>query len=125
MRRSQHRTEPTEPQAVAFGMSLDVEGGRLVVRLQGDVDASAATNIDQVLRGAVLHAREARDVEVVLADVTYLDGRVLGVLLGIAVALRAQGRSFQFVAPSPSAVRLLEILGLDRIVDVRDQDPER
>jgi anti-anti-sigma factor len=104
-------------------MALDVDNGRVVLRLRGDADTSAATAIDHVLREAVLHSHEARDVEVVLEDVTYLDGRVLGVLLGISSELRAQGRALALVAPSASAARLLGSLGLDRILDVRDREP--
>jgi anti-anti-sigma factor len=120
----ENRTEPADWHPDAFGMVLDVDRGRLVLRLSGEADASVATAIEQVLRDAVMHPHEGRDVEVVLADVTYLDGRVMGVLLGVGDELRSQGRAFGLVAPSPSAVRLLEILGLDRILDVRGSDSE-
>ncbi len=125
MRRVDNRSEPEDWQPVAFGMALDVDDGRLALGLSGDADASVATAIDQVLRDAVLHAHEGRDVEVVLADVTYLDGRVVAVLLGIGAELHAQGRAFALVAPSASAARILGILGLDRILDIRDHDPAR
>jgi anti-anti-sigma factor len=123
VRRLERCNEPAGWQPVPFGMALDVSNGRVLMRLSGDADASVATSIDQVLRDAVLHTREARDVDVVLADVTFLDGRVVGVLLGVRDELRAQGRAFALVAPSAPAARLLGILGLDRVVDIRDADP--
>ena len=122
MRRVENRSELDGWDSVAFGMALDMDRGRWVLRLSGDADASVATAIDKALRGAVLHADDGRDLDVELADVTYLDGHVVGVLLGISAELRAQGRAFAMVAPSALAARLLGILGLDRLLDIRSDE---
>jgi hypothetical protein len=44
-------TEPEDWQPVAFGMALDVDNGRVVLRLSGDADTSVATAIglDRIL----------------------------------------------------------------------------
>ena len=124
MRRMENAAEPEEWQPIAFGMALDVDNGRVVLSLSGDADTSVATAIDQVMRDAMLHADDARDVEVVLTDVTYLDGRVVGVLLGIKEELRVRRRALRLVAPSAAAARLLGILGLDQILDIRDSESQ-
>ena len=113
--------DPEDARAVAFGMMLDVEARRLVVRLSGDADATVADALDQFMRDAIVRDVDRRDVEVVLGEVTYFDVRVVGVLLGIAHELRIDGRSMAFVAPSPSASRMLGLLGLDRILDIRQK----
>ena len=92
------------------------------LRLSGDADASVAVAIESALRHAVLYKSEVRDVDVVLGDVTYLDARVVGVLLGIGYELRKQQRALRMVSPSQSAARLFGILGLDRVLDIRDPD---
>jgi len=120
--RCNQSTTPDDWAPVAFAMTLDVEGDRVVLRLSGDADASVAVAIESALRHAVLYKSEVRDVDVVLGDVTYLDARVVGVLLGIGYELRKQQRALRMVSPSQSAARLFGILGLDRVLDIRDPD---
>src|SRR5947208_5095937 len=74
VRRVENRSELDGWDSVAFGMALDMDRGRWVLRLSGDADASVATAIDKALRDAVLHADDGRDLDVELADLTYLDG---------------------------------------------------
>src|SRR4051812_26917077 len=121
MSSSRWALEPDDARAVAFGMMLDVEANRLVLRLSGDADATVADALDQFMREAIVRDVDRRDVEVVLGEVTYFDVRVVGVLLGIAHELRIEGRSMAFVAPSAAASRMLGLLGLDRILDIREQ----
>ena len=114
-------SQPDEWQPVGFAMALDVDDGRLILRLSGDADGAIATAIADLLHDAVLKDAEQRDVDIVLDAVTYLDTRVVGVLLGISHELRKEGRSLRLVEPSSSATRMLGLLGLDRVLDVRER----
>src|SRR5439155_16747254 len=90
MKRQAAETPPlrTHWQPVAFGMALDDNGDTIVLRLSGDADTAVATAIDELLRGAVRHDTDGRDVDVVLEAVAYLDARLGGVLLGIGEEVR-------------------------------------
>ncbi|MFB9684543.1 SpoIIE family protein phosphatase [Amycolatopsis plumensis] len=111
-------TEPapvpiTVPDPAPAALAVDdVTPGRLVLHVSGDLDL---TTIDD-LRPAVLHhlgTATATEIEIDLADVTYLSSCGIALLLDAAALTRRRGTSLTVLARAGSApLRILELAGL-------------
>lgn len=88
------------------------EGARTLLELGGECDAASLDALNEALADAVEQA--ADEVVVDLARVTFLDSLALGALTAAAKRVRARGRSFRVIRPSPPIRRAFEITGLDR-----------
>ncbi len=100
-------------------MPIEIEqvGGHAVVRMVGDLDAVSAPGLRSCLAG--LLDGGASDLEVELASVPFCDSTGLGVLVGVHRRLLELGGHLAVLHPRPAVRHLLEISGLDRILDVR------
>jgi anti-anti-sigma factor len=106
-----------------FAVEMRAAGRWVVVRIFGDADGSRVDQLERFLRRRVMRSVDRRGVEVDLAKVTFLDRRMLGVLLSLRAELLMKGRPVRFVTPSPAAARLLAAMGLDRVLDLTDGSP--
>ena len=93
--------------------------GELVVRAVGELDAAAAPLFGERLEEAI----DASDSTVVvdLAAVTFMDSTGLAVLVGGRQRLAGEGRRLRITRPSRPVVRLLEIAGLQALLDDASQ----
>ena len=103
-----------------FAVAIESFDDRVSVTLSGHGDDVAAKILDAALHDVVRDGRQ-RNVELELGDLTELDPRVLGVILGTRANLDRQGRTLHVVAVSAEAAHLLEQMGVDRVLDLRDE----
>ncbi len=88
------------------------------VVVSGEVDVSNA----HVLREAVdkaLGGDAVQALEVDMAQVPYIDSTGIGVLVGSAHKAHDAGVAFSVVDAQSNVVRILGMLGVDEVVDVR------
>lgn len=91
--------------------------GQAVVAVQGELDLFTAPRLHEALVQAI--ALGAHSVVADLADVTFIDSTALGVLIDASKQLRVCDGSLAIAGPNGSVRRVLELTGLDRIIDVR------
>jgi stage II sporulation protein AA (anti-sigma F factor antagonist) len=93
------------------------EGGRVVVRAEGEIDVRTAPGLRRALDEAV--AAGSGDLVVDMAAVTFLDSSGLGVLLG-RLRRMPPGRRLVLRRPRPTVRALLDLAGVTRLVAVED-----
>jgi anti-sigma B factor antagonist len=99
-----------------FFAARSSDGPRTLLELGGECDAASLEPLNGALTDAVEQAAE--EVVVDLEHVTFLDSVALGALTAAAKRVRAQGRAFRVIRPSPAIRRVFEITGLDRLLAV-------
>lgn len=92
------------------------EGGRVVVWLEGEQDLFTAPALHAVLAAEIVAGRD--DLVVDLSGVTFIDGSMVDVLARDRDALRSRDRCLTVRAPSRCAQRMLDLCGLDDLVEV-------
>ncbi len=88
----------------------------MIVRAEGELDAYAAPDLADALRGPVgkRHLRLVAD----LTRTTFMDSTALGVLVNAVRELERGGGRVRIVLPERSARRIFEITTLDRVLPV-------
>lgn len=97
--------------------TIEQVDGAAVVTLRGEVDAHTAPTLRLELRSLIEEA-EATTVVIDLSAVTFLDSSVLGALVGALRRLRERQGQLRIVPPLTSAARILELTGLDTVLDL-------
>lgn len=93
-----------------------VDGGTRLVTLHGELDAHDAPRLRATFASALEDAGAETRVVLDLAQVSFLDSTVLGSIVGLLRRVREAGGELRVVLPSPPAVRIFEITGLDAIL---------
>jgi anti-sigma B factor antagonist len=94
------------------------DGQGVVLSLAGELDLDASSE----LRAALVEACDQRlGVVVDLAGVTFVDSSALGVLVGAARRLQADGCRLTVRSASSRVHAVLVMTGLDRLLDVEDE----
>ena len=98
-------------------MTNDVseEQGRLVVKLNGEVDLENAGDVRKTLLDCI--ARK-RDVLVDLSGVTYIDSSGIASLVEGLQTARKNGTGLSLVAVSVRAMRVLALARLDKVFQI-------
>lgn len=89
-------------------------GDSFVVTLTGEVDLYTAPALEQALEGVVALGGTA--VALDLADVSFIDSTVLGVLLSYRERLQDLGGELVVVTEDRRLLRTFEVTGLDRVL---------
>ena len=89
-----------------------------IVALSGEADATTAAELRETL--ATQLSTGARLLTVDASALKFLDSASLRVLVLAARALQGRHGTLVFARPQPLVVRLLEITGADRLLDVRE-----
>ena len=118
--------ECSEDAQVRFHASLVHEQGVPVVTTRGDLDLAAKPRLREQLRQATAEAAGRRvegnhfpAVVVDLSGLSFMDAAGLGGLLEHRSVLRERGGDLWLVAPEGGAAyRLLELVGLDKLLRV-------
>ena len=95
--------------------SVREEGGAVVVALSGEVDLEVSPRLRELLLG---HVRGGRGVIVDLSAVSYIDSSGVASLIEAFQLARRGSTAFALVAPSPAALRVLQLARLDRVFHI-------
>ncbi len=99
-----------------FGVAVDRAGEEARVSVSGELDMFTSSSLRREL--ADLIADGARDITVDLANVEFVDSTALGVLVGAFKRLRALDGDLTLANPSQGTKNVLDITGINRILDV-------
>ena len=99
-------------------MSVRRSGDTAVLELAGEADISSVPRLSMRVRDLV--AGDARHLVVHGSQLAFLDLAALDVLLEAAAELTARGGSLVLQSPTRRVRRLVELLGLDGQLPVRD-----
>jgi anti-anti-sigma factor len=99
------------------------DGGRLVLRVVGDLDLASAPAFRQALTSAFadLGSEPVAGVIVDLGACDHLDSVGVGLLLGVLKRARGVGAPLSLVTDAPRLRRVLELTEIDRLVPVHDR----
>jgi anti-anti-sigma factor len=104
----------TDPPERGPHVSVGRDGPQVVVTLRGEIDASNADAIPDL----VVHAAEGcTSVRVDISDVTFLDSTLLRALLICQTRLVIAGVDFKVRSPSPQARRTFELTHLESMLE--------
>lgn len=92
------------------------DGSTAVVSVEGDLDIFRAPAFGRTLLAAVEAGAQA--VVIDLRDVPYIDSSGLGALVDCAKALSPVHGELTLVVTSPHVLKVLSIMGLDRIFTI-------
>ena len=103
---------------MALGISASAGADGPVVALSGEADLTTTEPLREML--ATQLSTGVRRVTVDASELSFLDSASLRVLVLAARALQARHGTLVFACPQPLVVRLLEITGADRLLDVQE-----
>jgi anti-sigma B factor antagonist len=86
-----------------------------VVTVSGELDLYSAPQLSAELEA---HAASASEVVLDLAGVSFMDSTALGAVLAAARRIRDAGGRLSLVAPVAETRKLLELVGVDRVLPV-------
>lgn len=113
------RTRPPAHRPTPLDVSLRSEGASTwVVEVRGELDLATGPILKQYLepyRAMNGNDHHRRRIVFLLSEVTFMDASGLGALLGAAESHDPHTISIR--EPSPRARRLLELVGLDTIIE--------
>jgi len=92
----------------------------VVIRIEGELDAFAAPDLKQQLFACFDSGFNRLILE--MSACTFVDSTGLGVL--VAVLKHARGRELALAAPNPEIRRILQIVGLDRMLRLYESPTE-
>jgi len=96
------------------------EGLGVTIRLEGDIDLAARDAAAAVIDRGVEEALEQHGTLVIdLGKVTFIDSSGLSCIAQACVRLEEAGERLELTSASPNVHRVLELTGLDHLV----QDP--
>jgi anti-anti-sigma factor len=91
------------------------DGNRTVVWLAGECDITTLLVTADTMMKAI--SLDDGDLIVDLSEVTFLSAATIGALIGVRNLLRGESRSMTLRSPSRFATRILDLCGLDDLVD--------
>jgi anti-sigma B factor antagonist len=96
----------------SFDVTIARVFDRVVIRVAGELDAYTAPTLRQSLRD-IIEDQGNLNIVVDLSVMTFIDSTGLGVLVGALRNVRQRGGDLVLSAPSASALKVLEITGLE------------
>ena len=91
-----------------------------ILTIAGDEDRSTLGRRRRPLSAAL---KSSRDVSVDLSELRFADSSLMIDLACLAQRLRAQGRTLWLSGAQPNVLKLIEMVGLDRLPAVRLDGP--
>ena len=106
-------TSPAPDASKGAVPGLETRLGTVTVRLDGELEGASCDQLRQL--AAVAVDAGATDVRVHAAGVTFAGSDAIRVLVECRNLVLARGGTFVLTEPSPPLVRLLTVLGLERV----------
>ncbi|HWH95100.1 MAG TPA: STAS domain-containing protein [Baekduia sp.] len=102
-----------------FSVAVQAAGGKLVVSARGELDLATATQLEDALLPPL---REGRSAVLDLRGLEFMDSTGVRVIVAAQLAAQEHGGHLSLVrtAPDGPVGRVLEISGLDGVLDVVD-----
>ena len=97
-------------------IAVSARAGHARVTLRGEFDISLAVVLRTTLRDLMIEG--PTDVDVNLAEVTFMDSSALGVLVGGQRQARVLQGAFRLEDPSEPVLRVLSLTALDRVFEI-------
>jgi len=108
----------TESNQIPEPAGLDIKVNRLdrnaMVEVSGELDLYSSPDLERRLEE--LAAANVGRVVLDLAGVSFIDSTGLSVIISAVKRIRTIGGDLVLRSPSPNTVKLLEITGLDRVI---------
>ncbi|SHN42680.1 anti-sigma B factor antagonist/stage II sporulation protein AA (anti-sigma F factor antagonist) [Cryptosporangium aurantiacum] len=101
-----------------WSLTIEQIGSEIVLRASGALDLDTAGQVRSAATSALRTAAPSPTLTVDLAEVTFLDSTGLGMLVTLWHEARNVGGKFQVARPSPAALRILQITGVDALFDL-------
>jgi anti-sigma B factor antagonist len=94
-----------------------LDGNTHVVRARGELDLYAAPELKRRIAEAIDGG--STRIVVDLTDAAFMDSTALGVLIGALKRLRLRDGSLTVASSQPSILQILEVTGMDQVLDVQ------
>jgi stage II sporulation protein AA (anti-sigma F factor antagonist) len=91
-----------------------------VLRLEGEVDVARRPELAALADAFV--ASGATSARLLVPDVAFMDSSGLQLIARLHRAARLRGGTVQIVDPAPAVLRIIEVSGLDALVEVHRSD---
>jgi anti-sigma B factor antagonist len=104
-----------------LGLSLSEVGEYAVISVTGEIDMYTAPQLREAVRQ--LSSEGRMRVAIDLTPTEFCDSTGLGVLIGARRRLSDSGGSLVVVCANPRIRKLLDLTGLDKVLDVREAVP--
>ncbi|WP_025273376.1 STAS domain-containing protein [Haloglycomyces albus] len=105
-----------------LGLSLSTSGSYAVVAVNGEIDMYTAPQLRDAVNDTV--TKGYTNIAVDLSGVDFCDSTGLGVLVGARRNLTRRGGHLVVVAANSRIEKLLQLTGLNVVLDVRETVPE-
>ena len=102
---------------MALEISSEITDGKAIIRIEGEVDVSNASELRDALDTAL--ADGVKEVEADFAEVAYIDSTGIGVLVGAAHRAQESGSVLVVANPQKNVERVFTLLGVDKDLNVR------
>jgi anti-sigma B factor antagonist len=89
----------------------------VILSPRGELTVAEAPRLRSELLSAIKQSLDPTII-VDLTEVTFIDATVVGVLIGARERLAKDGRRLRIAGPSKQVQRTLELIGLDKVVQV-------
>ncbi len=97
-------------------MRLETVGTTLVVKLDGEIDQSNATEIrEKIDREISIH--NMKNLVLDFDKVTFMDSSGIGMLIGRVKLIKARGGKILIIRTQPQVDKIIELAGLKKIMD--------
>jgi anti-sigma B factor antagonist len=107
-----------QPGAVLLSLVVESRSGHVLVRAVGELDLASAPNLTQAADDAFGDGYRLLLLD--LSGVSFMDSTGLSALLAIHRDAGTHQARAAIVAPSENALRVLEMLGVDQVLDIFD-----
>ena len=95
-----------------------------VVRLFGEIDHHSAVDVRMQIDEVLLADRPPR-VLLDLSAIDFMDSSGLGLIMGRYALVSRYGGSFAVLDPSPAAMKMMSLAGMERRIAIQKSKPER
>ena len=94
------------------------QDGRVIVKVQGEIDLYSSPQLREALLNAIPNAGELLAVD--LCEVAYMDSSGVATLVEGLQAMGKAKKPFVLLAPSQAVLKVLQLSRLDSVFDIRE-----